>query len=120
MEIGSSWAGNFTLDTGAQSVFWYAASIKAGATPRKADSQVFGIAKTGRRTDRVVPFLTVTIGNKQIQLENVIVYGPDTSGLMNSDGFLGSDLGRFGPIHIDATNGVFTVGELGRLEDPTE
>ena len=123
VEIGSKLGGklHFTLDTGAQSSFLNATAIeKAGATPQKADSHVFGIAKTGRRTERVVPFLTVTIGNKQIQLEDVIVYGPDTSGLMNSDGFLGSDLGRFGLIHIDATNGVFTVGELGRLEDPTE
>ena len=123
VEIGSKLGGklHFTLDTGAQSSFLNAIAIeKAGATPQKADSHVFGIAKTGRKTDRAVAFLTITIGNKTIRLENVIVYGPVTSGLMNSDGFLGSDLGRFGPIHIDATNGVFTVGKLDRLEDPTE
>ena len=113
VEIGSKVGGklHFTLDTGAQSSFLNAIAIKrAGATPQRADIHVFGIAKTGRKTNRAVPFLTVTIGNKPIRLQDVIVYGPVTSGLMNSDGFLGSDVGRSGPIHIDATNGMFTVG----------
>ena len=112
---------HFMLDTGAQSTFLNATVIdKAGASARKSDIRVFGIAKTGRQTDRVVPFLTLNVGGKSLRLQDVIVYGPVLSSLINSDVILGSDVARFGPIHIDATNGVFTVGALTGGEDAAE
>ena len=122
VEVGTK-AGaklHFMLDTGAQSTFLNATVVdKAGASAKKSDTRVFGLAKTGRQTDRVVPFLTVKVGGKSMRLQDVIVYGPVVSSLINSDGILGSDVARFGPIHIDATNGVFTVGALAR-EDAAE
>jgi len=123
VELGTKLGGklHFMLDTGAQITFLNATVIeKTGASTKNSDGRVFGIARTGRRTDRMVPFLTLNIGGKPIKLQDVIVYGPVFSGLINSDGILGSDVSRFGAIHIDATNGVFTVGELGGLEDATE
>ena len=123
VELGTKLGGkvHFTLDTGAQTTFLNATVIeKTGASTKNSDSRVYGIARTGRRTDQMVPFLNLDIGGKPIKLQDVIVYGPVFSGLINSDGILGSDVSRFGAIHIDATNGVFTVGELGGLEDATE
>ncbi len=123
VELGTKLNGkvHFTLDTGAQTTFLNATVIeKVGASTKNSDSRVYGIARTGRRTDRMVPFLTLNIGGKPIKLQDVIVYGPVLSGLINSDGILGSDVSRFGAIHIDATNGVFTVGGLSGLEDTTE
>jgi len=112
---------HFSLDTGAQTTFLNAAALdRAGASARVSDNRVFGIARTGRETDRVVPFLSVDVGGKSMRLENVIVYGPVTSGLINTDGILGSDVARYGSLHIDATNGVFSIGELEAGEDAAE
>lgn len=102
---------HFTLDTGAQSSFLNATVIeKVGAIPRLATGRVFGIARTGSPTHRVVRFLTVKVGGKSLRLEDVVVYGPVSSSLIACDGILGSDLARFGAIRIDATNGIFAVG----------
>jgi predicted aspartyl protease len=103
---------HFRLDTGAQASFLNASILeKAGVAARSYGGQVFGFAETGRRTDRIVPILALDVGGKTLRLEGVIVYGPSLSGLVNSDGILGSDIGRFGKIRIDATNGLFSVGE---------
>lgn len=103
---------HFRLDTGAQASFLNASVLeKAGIATRTYGGRVFGFAETGRRTDRIVPLLSLVIGGKTLRLESVIVYGPSLSGLINSDGILGSDIARFGKIRIDATNGLFSVGE---------
>jgi hypothetical protein len=68
----------------------------------------------------VVPSLTLEVAGKSLGLENVLVYGPVPSGLINCDGILGSDVARFGTIHIDATNGLFSVGLLDGAEDSAE
>jgi len=112
---------HFTLDTGAQTTFLNATVLeRSGISTRVSDNRVFGIARTGRATDRVVPFLAIEVSGTSMRLENVIVYGPVSSSLINTDGILGSDVARYGPIHIDATNGVFSIGGLGAGEDPTE
>jgi hypothetical protein len=43
-------------------------------------------------------------------MRDLIVFTRPTSGLVESDGILGSNIGRFGTVTIDATNGVFSVG----------
>ena len=103
---------HFRLDTGAQATFLNAAVLeKAGVVTKTYGGEVFGFARTGRRTDRIVPVMALDVGGKSLRLEGVIVYGPSLSGLVNSDGILGSDIARFGKIRIDATNGLFSVGE---------
>jgi hypothetical protein len=112
---------HFTLDTGAQTTFLNATVLdKTGISTRSGDNRVFGIARTGRQTTRVVPFLSVDVGGKSLRLQDVIVYGPVTSGLINNDGILGSDVAQYGTIHIDATNGVFRLGDLGGANDAAE
>jgi len=103
---------HFRLDTGAQASFLNATILeKAGVVTRAYGGQVFGFAETGRRTHRIVPVMTLNVGGKSLRLESVIVYGPSLSSLVNSDGILGSDIARFGKIRIDATNGLFSVGD---------
>ena len=112
---------HFTIDTGAESSFLNAIVLeKTGIATKLADNRVFGIARTGRETDRVVPFLRIEVGGKSLRLPDVIVYGPVTSGLINCDGILGSDIARFGEVHIDATNGLFSIGRSDGGEDPAE
>lgn len=103
---------HFTLDTGAQASFLNAAILeRVGARTRASHARVFGIAMTGGRTERVIPGLNVNVGGKQLRLEDVIIYGPSTSGLINCDGILGSDIAHFGEIRIDATNGLFSIAD---------
>ena len=56
--------------------------------------RVFGIAKTSGETKRIVPKLTLNVGGQSFSLERVLVYGPAYSGLINSDGILGSDVSQ--------------------------
>ncbi len=103
---------HFTLDTGAQASFLNVSMLeKLGVTSRASSARVFGIARTGGRANRVVPALILNVGGKRLRLEDVIVYGPPPPTLINCDGILGSDIAQFGRIRIDATNGLFSVGE---------
>jgi hypothetical protein len=102
---------HLALDTGAQSTLLNATVLeKLGMTGRAADAKVFGIARTGTPTNRLIPALAMNVGGRAIILEDVIVYGPSYSGLIGCDGILGSDLAQFGALHIDATNGIFSLG----------
>src|SRR6266566_500195 len=101
---------HFTIDTGAQASFLNASVLeKAGVTSMISDSRIFGIAGTGANADRIVPTLTLDVAGRWLQLQRLIVYGPISHGIINCDGFLGSDIARFGSIRIDATNGLFSV-----------
>lgn len=102
----------FRLDTGAQATFLNAASVeKMGVATRTFGGRAFGFAQTGGPMDRIAPNLILFVGGKTLRLESVMVYGPSFSSPINSDGILGSDISRFGKIRIDATNGLFSVGE---------
>ena len=102
---------HFTLDTGAQSSFLNALALeKTGANSTIADGVVYGIGGTGHRADKVIRTLPLELGGKPVQLNNVMVYGPVYSGMINCDGILGSDISRYGTIRIDATNGIFAIG----------
>jgi predicted aspartyl protease len=102
----------FRLDTGAQATFLNAAAVeKMGVATRTFGGRAFGFAQTGGPMDRIAPTLILSVGGKTLRLESVMVYGPSFSSPINSDGILGSDISRFGKIRIDATNGLFSVGE---------
>jgi len=100
----------FTLDTGAQATLLNGSILdKLELVVTAYSGRVFGIAKTGGQTKRVVPNLTLNVGGSSVHLESILVYGPAYSGLINCDGILGSDVARFGRIRIDATNGLFLL-----------
>jgi hypothetical protein len=102
----------FTLDTGAQVTLLNGSILeKLGIVATAYGGRVFGIAKTGGQTKRVVPNLTVNVGGSSVRLESILGYGPAYSGLINCDGIIGSDVARYGKIRIDATNGLFSLYE---------
>jgi aspartyl protease len=102
----------FSLDTGAQVTLLNGSILdKLEVVTTTYGGRVFGIAKTGGETKRIVPRLTLNVGGQSVSLERVLVYGPAYSGLINSDGILGSDVSQFGRIRIDATNGLFSLYE---------
>jgi hypothetical protein len=102
----------FSLDTGAQVTLLNGSILdKLEMVTTTYGGRVFGIAKTGGQTKRIVPNLTLGVGGKLVRLESVLVYGPAYSGLINCDGILGSDVSQFGKIRIDATNGLFSLYE---------
>ena len=102
---------HFTLDTGAQGSFLNALALdKTGSSSTSSEGTVFGIAGTGKRADKVVRTLPLDVGGQAVRLDEVTIYGPTYSGLINCDGIIGSDIARYGTIRIDATNGVFAVG----------
>jgi len=102
----------FSLDTGAQATLLNGSTLdKLETATTTYGGRVFGIAKTGGQTKRIVPKLTLSVGGKLVRLESVLVYGPAYSDLINCDGILGSDVAQFGKIRIDATNGVFSLYE---------
>jgi hypothetical protein len=102
---------HFTLDTGAQGSFLNALALdKTGATSTSSEGTVFGIAGTGKRADKSIRMLQLDLGGRSVRLDDVMIYGPTYSGMINCDGILGSDIARYGTIRIDATNGVFAVG----------
>jgi hypothetical protein len=102
----------FSLDTGAQATLLNGSILdKLEIVAATYGGRVFGIAKTGGQTKRVVPNLRLNVGGSSVRLESILVYGPAYSGLINCDGILGSDVARFGRIRIDATNGLFSLYE---------
>lgn len=108
---------HFTIDTGSQASFVKASVLnQTNGYSSSSDIRVFGFAETGSRLNRMVHFLTLNIAGKRLPLQDVLVYGPPASGFINCDGILGSDIGRFGVIRMDATNGIFSIG----AEDATE
>jgi hypothetical protein len=109
---------HFTLDTGAEGTFVNALALdKTGAVTTSSERQVYGIAGTGKRADRIIRSLPLELGGRSVHLNGVLVYGPAYSGMINCDGILGSDIARYGTIRIDATNGVFAIG-LNPLREP--
>jgi hypothetical protein len=102
---------HFTLDTGAQSTFVSAELIrKLQVATTNSDARVFGIARNGGNAVRVVPALRLEVGGQSLLMRDLLVFTSSSSGVVDSDGILGSDVGRFGTIRIDATNGLFSIG----------
>jgi hypothetical protein len=102
----------FSLDTGAQVTLLNGSILeKLEMVATTYGGRVFGIARTGGQTKRIVPKLTLGVGGTSVRFENVLVYGPTYSGLINCDGILGSDVAQFGKIRIDAANGLFSFYE---------
>jgi len=105
---------HFTLDTGAQTSFISSQVLKkARVTANNSNARPYGIASTGGRQAQSVSMLSLNVGGSFFMLRNLIVFDPPSSGLINCDGILGSDLAQFGTIRIDATNGLFSIGADG-------
>jgi clan AA aspartic protease (TIGR02281 family) len=103
---------HFTLDTGAQSTFVSDAIVrKLGVATTNRDARVFGIGSTEGQSVRLVRTFRLDVGGKPLVMRDLIVYNSLSSGLVEPDGILGSNVGRFGTVTIDATNGLFSIGD---------
>jgi predicted aspartyl protease len=101
---------HFTLDTGAQSTFVDTELVRRlGVPTSNTDTRVFGIGKNGGQPVRVVPSLRLEVSGKSLLMRDLLICTPSSSGIVDSDGILGSDVGRLGTIRIDATNGLFSI-----------
>jgi hypothetical protein len=102
----------FTLDTGSQTSFVNAAMVKKRRIgTSNVYMRVFGLATSIGQDAQVVPSMQLHVGGKPLALTGLMVYSPRSSGLVNCAGILGSDIAQFGTIRIDATNGLFSVGD---------
>lgn len=102
---------HFTLDTGSQSSFVNASIVEmVGVRTNHFSARVFGIATAEGKAARIVPFMHLDVGGQSLVMRGMIVYAPSCSGILNCDGILGSDVGQFGTLRIDATNGIFSIG----------
>lgn len=101
---------HFALDTGAQASFINGSVLKrANVSATNSATRAYGIARTGGQAAQIVPVLRLDMAGNSLMLRNLIVYNPPSSGLVNCDGILGSDISQFGTIRIDATNGLFSI-----------
>jgi hypothetical protein len=113
VSVRAKYAGtmHFTLDTGAQSSFIDSSAIaKLRLTAVSTSTRAYGIGKSGGNTVRVVRQAKLTVAGRSLVMRDVIVNDQPPTGLINSDGILGSDVGQYGTIRIDATNGIFSIG----------
>jgi hypothetical protein len=79
-------------------------------TAVSTSTRAYGIGKSGGNTVRVVRQAKLTVAGRSLVMRDVIVNDQPPTGLINSDGILGSDVGQYGTIRIDATNGIFSIG----------
>ena len=113
VNVRAKYAGDmhFTLDTGAQSSFVDSSAIsklRLNAVP--TSTRAYGIGKSGGNIVRAVRQAKLTIGGRSFTMKDIIVNDQAPTGLIMSDGILGSDIAQFGTIRIDATNGLFSIG----------
>jgi hypothetical protein len=83
--------------------------VRAGTT--SLDGRIFGIAANLGEKARLIPALRLEVDGKSLLMRDLIVYTRTSATLVESDGVLGSNVSRFGTITIDATNGLFSIGE---------
>jgi hypothetical protein len=55
----------------------------------------------------------LALGGQTLLFQKLLIFAPATVSVVNLDGVLGSDIGRTGVVHIDATNGVFSIDVPG-------
>jgi hypothetical protein len=102
---------HFTLDTGAQTSFVNSDVLKkAKVSANSTNTRAYGLARTGGQRAQAVSALGLDVGGGFFVLKDLIVLNSPSSGIVNCDGILGSDIAHFGTIRIDATNGVFLIG----------
>jgi hypothetical protein len=99
------------LDTGAEETFGTPGmASKTGAHWRAAERKSvhgFGGAKT--ETGIVIPSVRLFLGNTPMTFERIFMYDAEYPTMFKLDGTLGAEVGRYGVVRIDMTNGRFDV-----------
>ncbi|HEX6573537.1 MAG TPA: hypothetical protein VF042_01085, partial [Gemmatimonadaceae bacterium] len=107
---------HFNLDTGAQETYSTdGLPIKTKARTFRGERRLIGgLAGVTSVHGRFVDELRATMGGQATVLRKLLIFVPEVSSFVGLDGILGSDIGKGGVVRIDATNGVFTIGESPR------
>lgn len=102
---------HFNLDTGAQETYSTDVLIaKTKARTFMGERQLIGgLAGITTVHGRFVDELRATMGGQPLLLKKLLVFAPAFSSFVSLDGILGSDVGRWGVVRIDATNGIFLL-----------
>ena len=103
---------HFALDTGAQVTLVNPSLLnKLSVMSQSSAMRLFGIAQNGGHAVRAIPALELEVAGKSVELKDLAVHNPTSWNLVNCDGVLGSDISHSGTVRIDATNGLFSLGE---------
>jgi hypothetical protein len=102
---------HFNLDTGAQESYSTEGLLRKtkARTINGERRLVGGLAGLTVVRGRFVDEVHATMGGQPIVLRKLLIFAPRVSSFVGLDGVLGSDIGREGVVHIDATNGLFQL-----------
>jgi hypothetical protein len=104
---------HFGLDTGAQQTFGTETLFDRldVQMSRSESRQLGGLAGVASLHTAVLHRLDVTIRDRPLFLQDLLIYAPVYKTLVSLDGVLGADVFKLGVVRIDATNGVFSMNE---------
>jgi hypothetical protein len=107
---------HFNLDTGAQETYSTdGLLLKTKAHTIIGERRLIGgLAGLTTVRGRFVDELRANMGGQPIVLRKLLVFAPAFSSFVSLDGILGSDIGKGGLVHIDATNGLFLIEQSPR------
>jgi hypothetical protein len=102
---------HFGLDTGAQETYATERmlgkfSVRTFLGERK---HVGGFAGLKKFRGRFIRDLRLALAGRTLVFQKMLIFAPAAASVVNLDGVLGSDIGRTGVVHIDATNGNFSL-----------
>ena len=103
---------NFALDTGAQESFatqWLLEKVIAPVVETERH-RASGIGEGRAETVRMIPSLKLTLPGTSVVFRRLLVIAPAFWTFVHLDGVLGSDVARSGVMRIDATGGIFSLG----------
>jgi clan AA aspartic protease (TIGR02281 family) len=108
---------HFGLDTGAQQTFGTETLFdRLDVQMSKTESrQLGGLAGVASLRTAVLHRLDLSIRDRPLFLQELLIYAPVYKTLVSLDGVFGADVIRLGVVRIDATNGVFSVNEGQRV-----
>lgn len=108
---GSGIPTHFYLDTGAQETYSTIGLIEKSRVRSFLGERrvVGGFAGAKRVPGRFIGRLQLWLAGQSLVFEKLLVLTPSHFSFVTLDGILGSDIGKAGVIHIDATNGLFSI-----------
>lgn len=102
---------HFGLDTGAQETYATERILGKFHVPTFLGERkhVGGFAGLKRFRGRFIRDIRLALAGRTLVFQKLLIFAPASSSVVSLDGVLGSDIGRTGVVHIDATNGNFSI-----------
>lgn len=104
---------HFHLDTGAQETYVTDALLRRVKVKTFGGERrlVAGFAGPQKVKGTFVDNLRLSLAGRQLVFRKLLVFAPAYSSFFTLHGVFGSDIGKTGTVRIDATNGLFLIGE---------